>query len=125
MKKLICIVLTLVVVIMANSLPAYAARGGHFGHGGGHVGVFIGPGFGGAGWWGSYPYYPYYPYYAAPPVIIQQPQSDMYVQPAPQAEETQYWYFCPDPQGYYPNVKKCPKGWMKVVPPANPPAGEE
>ena len=133
MKKLICIVLTLLVVALANTQPAYAVRGGNFGHGGGHfghsgghvgVGVFLGPGFWGPGWWGPYPYYPYYPYYN-PQVIVQEPQSDIYVQPAPQQEGPHYWYFCTDPQGYYPNVKKCPKGWMKVIPPANPPEEEE
>ena len=34
-----------------------------------------------------------------------------YVEP-----EQSYWYFCQDPEGYYPYVKQCPKGWQKVVP---------
>jgi hypothetical protein len=38
------------------------------------------------------------------------------VQPAPQPEEPNYWYYCHNPEGYYPYVKKCPSGWMKVVP---------
>ncbi|MDR3430810.1 MAG: hypothetical protein P4L95_02700 [Rouxiella aceris] len=72
-----------------------------------------------------YPYYPY-PYYAPPvveePVIIQQQTSDVYVQPTPpqQPAEPVYWYYCQEAQGYYPYVKQCPKGWMKVVP--TPPA---
>jgi len=107
MKKLICIVLAATALIMAGSSPGHAFHGGH-----GGVGVFIGPGWG-PGWWG--PYYPYYPYYAAPPVVIQQ-QPDTYIQQTPQAEEPSYWYFCKDPKGYYPYVKKCPKGWLKVVP---------
>jgi hypothetical protein len=72
------------------------------------------------GFYPSYPYYPYYPYYPAP-AVIQQPATDIYVQPAPQPEEADYWYYCQEPQGYYPNVKECPKGWLKVVPPVNPP----
>jgi hypothetical protein len=123
MKKFTIILMVLVVAMLtANAVPAYADRGGHWG---GHVGFYVGPGWWGPGWWGyGYPYYPYYPYYPSPPAIVQQPE--VYVQqPTPQAETQSYWYFCPDPQGYYPDVKKCPKGWMKVVPPANGPEGEE
>jgi hypothetical protein len=121
MRNFMRIVLTLIIVGMVSSLPAHADRGRH-GHGGGRVGVsvFLGPGWFVPGWWGPYPYYPYY----APPVIVEQP-SDIYVQPAPSAEAPRYWYYCKDPEGYYPNIKSCPKGWMKVVPPAQPPAGEE
>lgn len=123
MKKVI--VLILAVVLMVSTAPAFAARGGHGWHGGGHahIGLYVGPGWWWPGWWEPYPYY--YPYYAPPPRVIVQPPSDIYVQPAPQAEEPRYWYYCQDPQGYYPDVKRCPKGWLKVVPPTAPPAGEE
>lgn len=125
MKKFMRIVLALIVVLIVNILPADAQRGGHgghgghFGHRGGHAefGLFVGPGWWWPGGWASYPYYPYYP---APPVIVQQP-SDLYVQPTPQAEAPSYWYYCKDLQGYYPYVNTCPNGWMRVVPPANPP----
>jgi hypothetical protein len=129
MKNIIRILMVLIMAVLtANAVPAYADRGGHWGgRGGGHIGFYVGPGWGwgwGPGWWG-YPYYPYYPYYQSPPVVVQ-PQPEVYVQqPAPQAESQSYWYFCQDPKGYYPYVKKCPKGWMKVVPPANGPEGEE
>lgn len=116
MKKLICIALAAMALIMAGASPGHAFRGGH---GGGHfgVGLWVGPGWG--PWWG-WPYYPYYyPYYSAPPVVIQQ-QPDTYIQEAPQSEEPSYWYFCPDPKGYYPYVKKCPKGWLRVVPSQTP-----
>jgi hypothetical protein len=79
--------------------------------------VYFGPGWWGPGWRGPYPYYPYYPV----PPVIQQPPTEIYVQPAPQAEEPQYWYYCQESQGYYPNVERCPKGWLKVVPHAKPP----
>ena len=58
------------------------------------------------------PRYPY-PYYAAPPVVIQQ-QPSVYVEPEPQ--ESNYWYYCQNAQAYYPYVKECPDGWMRVVP---------
>jgi hypothetical protein len=40
-----------------------------------------------------------------PTVYVQQEQ-----------EEPQYWYYCQESQAYYPYVKDCPGGWMKVVP---------
>jgi hypothetical protein len=49
------------------------------------------------------------------PQVVAPQQPEVYDQPAP-PEEPNYWYFCQDPQGYYPYVKKCPKGWTKVIP---------
>jgi hypothetical protein len=77
-------------------------------------GIFwVGPSF----WWGPYPYY-----YMAPPVVIHRP-APVYVQPAP-APEPYYWYYCEETRTYYPYVKQCPRGWMRVVPP-DPPAGQQ
>jgi len=136
MKKLIRIIFVMMLVLSTQPLTTYADRGGH-GGGGGHGGhggqtwhggtsVVISPGWW-PGWWGGYyPYYPYYPYpyYPQSPVIIRE-SSDLYVQPAPQTDEGRYWYYCPDAKGYYPDVKKCPQGWLKVVPPSEPPAGRD
>jgi len=105
MKRLIRISLTVAALLLVGVVAAQAA---HF-----HGGVWIGPAWG-PGWWG--PAYPYYPYYAPPPVVIQQQAPEIYVQPAPQPEESSYWYYCQDSKGYYPYVKQCPNGWMKVVP---------
>lgn len=136
MNRIMRCVLALMVAAMVNALPAYAergghsgygGRGGHYGHGGGVVrfGVYLGPGMWWPGWWGPYRYYPYYPYY--PPAVIVPPPSDLYVEPAPapEAEEPRYWYYCREPKGFYPDVKRCPKGWLKVVPPENPSEEEE
>jgi hypothetical protein len=118
----------------SGSVGHFHGGGGHF-HGGGWG---WGPGWGAAwdlGWWGlAYPYYdnpyygyPYYPYNDGTPVIVEQPATKLYMQPAPQQtfpsqlEEPIYWYYCQNPQGYYPYVKQCPKGWMKVVPSPPPP----
>jgi hypothetical protein len=138
MKKTVCVALATIAFILMNFTSGLADRGRYGGHGGygvrggysvygghggygwhGGVGITVAP-----GWWGSYypyypyypPYYPYYQYYQEPPIVIQQ-QPDVYIQPVPQEEQQPvYWYFCKDPQGYYPYVKQCPKGWRKVVP---------
>ena len=47
------------------------------------------------------------------------PSSLSFQQPA--QDQDSYWYYCENPQGYYPYVKSCPGGWMKVVPETAPP----
>ena len=89
-------------------------------------GYWWGPGFyWGWGWpyyssynWGG-PYFysdPYYDY-AAPSAAMQDPPE--YTDQG--QEQPYYWYFCRDPQGYYPHVENCPSGWMQVIP-SNPKA---
>jgi hypothetical protein len=39
------------------------------------------------------------------------------VQPEPSPQQPYYWYYCPNPAGYYPYIQVCPPGWMTVVPP--------
>jgi len=136
MKKIIYLFMAITVILLAGVLPVYAHGGGYYGgghyHGGGHGHVSGGIWIGGPWpWWGPYPYYYpyYYPYpsyyYAEPPVVMQQ-QYPAYEQEAPQVQEQPYyWYFCPDTKTYYPYVKQCPGGWLKVVPPSNPPKHKE
>jgi len=124
MKKGFVVVFVVLALLLVSALPGQAFDRGHWG-GGWRGGGWIGPGWGWDPWLWGQPYYnPYYdgynPYYASPPVVIQQ-QPQQYVQPAPQPEEQSYWYFCGNPQGYYPYVKKCPGGWMRVVPRSVPP----
>ncbi|MCC6609457.1 MAG: hypothetical protein IT515_07255 [Burkholderiales bacterium] len=120
------------------SPPALADRGhvyGHgygyrYGYGHGHTSAHFGFYLGGPAWWGpgyyypapyyyppySYPYYPYYPPVvtapASPPVYIERGA----VQAAPSQDTTNWWYYCTNPQGYYPYVKQCPGGWQRVAP---------
>jgi len=114
-------------VVTRSGGRGYVGRGGYVGHGGhrhgGHFSgsIWIGPGW---GFWDPffYPYYPYpgYRYYPPPTVVVpQEPQE--YILPDAQQEETGYWYYCRNPQGYYPYVERCPSGWMKVVPDTSPP----
>jgi hypothetical protein len=75
----------------------------------------------------AYPYYayPHYRYYGgyyygyAPPVVVTPPP--VVVTPPPtsyveRAPVTQYWHYCHDPVGYYPDVQQCPGGWTQVPP---------
>jgi len=105
-------------------------RGGGWGWRGGWgwwgPGVVVGVGLA-APFWGypyGYPYsyaypYPYgYPAYSPPVVVESSPQT--YIQQDTQAQ--QYWYYCQNPQGYYPYVSECPGGWQPVSPqPPSPP----
>ena len=149
MKKGLCMVLIGVTLLLATPLLSYAGgsrvyvgggvRVGHpgWGHpvrgaywyGGGYRGYWGPRPWGG---WGYRPYWgagvfiapPFFygpppAYYAPPPVIVEQ-APPAYV-PAPQPPQQYYWYYCQDSQAYYPYVKECPKGWMKVAPQPQPP----
>lgn len=49
--------------------------------------------------------------------MVIQKEPETYIQQYDQTDEPEgYWYFCRDPEGYYPYVKKCPKGWQRVLP---------
>jgi len=78
--------------------------------------VFVGFGFG-------VPYYAPWPYYYGPPVVAYAPPV-IYGAPVYQplvtymSQPQQNWYYCDNPQGYYPNVSTCPQGWRAV--PATP-----
>jgi hypothetical protein len=117
MKKLTWLVLCLSVCI---SSLASAHDGRHWGYYHWYYG-FYDPFLYGPLLYPPYPYnYPYYPPSAVavnpqPPVYVQQPAAPV----APQAQTApseNFWYHCSKPEGYYPYVKECPKGWQKVSP---------
>ena len=77
-------------------------------------------------------YYPPYPPVVAlpayPNAVAVQPSAPVYVEKGsdaagPSAPSSNYWYYCPNPQGYYPYVTECPSGWMTVLPQAPAQAG--
>ena len=102
--------LVALVLVLASPILSFAGGHGHFVFG---TNIWLGPGY-----WGPGPWYPYY--YSPPPVVVQQ-QQPVYVEPAPAPQQTNYWFYCQNPQGYYPYVQQCPAGWMRVVPPSTPP----
>lgn len=91
-------------------------HGGHVAHHGAfhHGGLFIGI---------DHYFGPYWdPLFHGPaPVIVTQPAPPtVYIEKSEQ-RRPYYWYYCSAANGYYPYVKECPQGWMRVVPQAPPP----
>ena len=91
----------------------------------GGPGIYLGAPFWGGPYWGG-PFWgaPYwggpYGYFAGPPTVVEE-SPPVFTQPAPQPGGAYYWYYCENPEGYYPYVRECPNGWMKVNPsPASP-----
>ena len=33
-----------------------------------------------------------------------------------QGSGSNYWYYCRDPAGFYPDTQTCPSGWLQVLP---------
>jgi hypothetical protein len=119
---------------LAAAGPAWAHgtgfhhRHGHHGHRSGvGIGIVIGAGMAAAAY-STYPRYHYTPRYYSPPVyyypapvVVSPPAPPVYIEqqaaaPVQQAQPSGYWYYCNNPQGYYPSVQDCPQGWQKVLP---------
>ena len=103
------VVLTLSVVLLGAGASAPVLA---WGHAQVRFGVFVGAPF--------YPWYypPYYYYPPYPPVVAVPPAPTTYVeQGSPPAQNApSYWYYCEASKTYYPYVKECPAGWLRVVP---------
>ncbi len=131
----LAVALFTIVAVSSNAVWARGGYGGGHGHGHGHShlginigGGFFGPGFYGGGFYGpgAYGAYgfgnPFFyppPYYAYPPVVVAPAAPPVYVEQrnaAPAQPQTNYWYYCRNPDGYYPYIKECPNGWLQVVP---------
>lgn len=142
MSRWIIVLLAITLAGAGNSWADHGYRGGHGGgHGGGYNGAWAGIGLAvlvlGAALYpqplyAAAPYYsPYYaPYY--PPVTIVEAAPAVYVNPAPvyapapaqnpqvaQAPDSADWYYCKASKSYYPYVRECPAGWLRV--PSHPP----
>ena len=146
MKQITVLGVGLVLISLAVSHPLWAHGGGGHGGGGfgGHGGGFGGGHYGGGwshgyghsgyygfglgyglGYSGGYPYYGGYGgYYGYPPAIVTVPVSPpVYIQQSPPVSQVYppgYWYYCGNPEGYYPYVKVCPNGWQQVNPVPSP-----
>lgn len=113
----------IVLAVLLASLASSTA----WAHGRARVGVFIGVPLVSSYHFHSRPYYSYsysysyspYPYYyPVVPVVVTPPAPPVYIEQShPQtALPPNYWYYCQNPQGYYPYVKECAGGWQQVSP---------
>lgn len=125
-KRFFLLLLTISVLLCSSVIYAdpHHHRGEHYGSGyrGYHRGPSVGFYFGSPSYsrpYYAYPYQPYYPYY--PPTIVTVPVNPpVYIERSPpqpaQPLESGYWYYCNEPEGYYPYVQECPNGWRQVDP---------
>ncbi len=122
MKKLSLLSIITLMTLMASHPVLAHGRFDHFSFG-------INSGY--PGFYGGYGFYDpffYPPFYGAPPVVVPMappvivppPPPPVYIQqqetPATVQPQTHDWYYCASPEGYYPYVKQCPGGWMRVAP---------
>ncbi|MBP1610315.1 MAG: proline-rich region [Acidobacteria bacterium] len=120
MKRYSCMPLIVMSVLLTFAMPCHADsndRGGGHAHNTYHHGsdwddwaAALSLGLLGMGlyWEMTRPQYP-------PPQLYMQPMPEETIRPG-------YMYYCVYSNGYYPYVKGCPGGWLKVVPvPAPPP----
>ena len=119
--KLLC---GLVFLIGIGISISAAAHNGHFHHGHFHHGARVGVVIGGPLWWpgpGYYaPYAPYYDYYPYSPIVTMPAQPSVYIEQSQASvsstAQSAYWYYCDNPEGYYPYIKQCSGQWQKVAP---------
>jgi len=107
--------------LLGAAAPGAASAHGYGYHGYGHghypgprvgFGIYMGVPFG-------YPWYAPPNYYYPPTVIVRPAEPQVYIEraaPQTSAPSQPVWYYCSNPQGYYPYVKECPGGWQHVVP---------
>ena len=107
-------ILTLSAILLGAAASAPALAWGHTRF---SFGVVIGA-----------PFYPWYypPYYYYPPTVVVPAAPTTYVERdssrAAAPPQRSFWYYCEASKTYYPYVKQCPGGWLRVVPQKTPPA---
>lgn len=104
----------LAAALIGADVPAAPGHGHghhHHHHHGAHVGLF----FGAPLYWYDYGR----PWYGAPYSrydLLAPAQPPLYIERNAAPETRPTWYFCSDPQGYYPYVKQCSNEWRPVAP---------
>ncbi|MCU6433580.1 hypothetical protein LPB67_07290 [Undibacterium sp. Jales W-56] len=137
-KSMLC---SLAFLALTNSNPAWADRY-HFHHGPRWGAEFYAYPYGypfpiaGSRYYDGRPYYPttyrYYPTIFVAPTVTTvtrtiyvepgypEPMNAYTVSPDVPRQDNGDWYYCHNPDGFYPAVKSCPAGWQRV--PAQAPA---
>ena len=135
-KSATVILIALTAALVTSTARAGGGHGhGHHHHGGVRIGAFIGGPVLGLSYYG-YPSYGYgsgnapygyapYGYYgpaatvittlATQPAYVEQNSTSTSGNPSSLTPEGD-WYYCSNPDGYYPYVKLCASGWQRVPP---------
>ena len=111
MKKFIILIITAMSLLAASS-ASYAW------HGRTSIGVSIGGPlyYGPSAYYGPPVYYGPPPVYYAPQPVYIEPEQEYIERSDASAEAPDFRYYCSNPKGYYPEVPRCPKGGLKVMP---------
>jgi hypothetical protein len=75
---------------------------------------YVTPAYGGSAYMGAPTYSDASNYSDAPAYSYSEGQGNSDV--SGYTERSDYWYFCPDSQTYYPYVSTCPSPWVQVLP---------
>lgn len=128
MKKMMAMLAAILLTAGFAGMAHAQRHGGGFHGGGGFYGGRFGGFRGGVIIGGPYLYDPfwydpfwdfYYPYYDTAyysPYPYYYPPYTNYGPYAPNAAPQQGWYYCSNPQGYYPSVPYCDSQWQFVPP---------
>jgi hypothetical protein len=122
-RSILTVTLLLAGLGATGAALAYGGHGhghGHGGHHGGHasLGLYFGVPLATPYYYPPAYYYPPRYYYPAPVVVTPAAPTYYLQQDTPPPPAAGYWYYCRDPQGYYPQVQQCPTPWQQV--PAQP-----
>lgn len=116
-KIVLSLLSCIVLAAMAPLAQAHDRYRDHDRYHGPHVrfGFYMGVPFG-SPWYVPPPSYYYYP---PQTVIVRPPEPQVYIErqaPVAAPSAPPVWYYCNNPQGYYPYVRQCPSGWLQVAP---------
>lgn len=93
-------VLLCLAALAAGEASAHGSRG--------RVGIHFGT------VWGPWGYPP--PWYYPSTIVVQPPPPPPVYIEQHEAPATAFWYYCRSADGYYPYVRECREGWLKVLP---------
>lgn len=122
MKKTVFFSLTIALAGLLTSGSVWSHNRYSFGFNLGYYNPGYYGGFGYRNYGYGYPYF-YPPLYSYPsyyaPVVVVPSEPPVYIQKEttrPIQAPDYVWYYCRNPEGYYPYVKQCSEGWLQVAP---------
>ena len=119
-----CFIFFILALIWSSSVSARGGHGRHYDHYYGHNyyrphrynRFYYGSPFLSYSYTRSYPTTTVIREIEEPLVYIEKPAETVKPVEEVEPDASQYWYYCKKPGAYYPEVERCPDGWMQVVP---------